>query len=68
MFIKIHFFTSEHFPDNLDAVSAEEVAMFHQDINVMDKRYQGKLYPAMMNDCCWFLKIEDNTVHRREKL
>jgi hypothetical protein len=44
MSLKIHFLHSplDLFPQNLGAVSDEQGERFHQDIAVMEKRYQGK--------------------------
>jgi hypothetical protein len=44
MSLKIHFLHShlDFFPQNLAAVSDEHGERFHQDIAVMEKRYQGK--------------------------
>jgi hypothetical protein len=41
------------FPQNLGAVSDEHGERFHQDIAVMEKRYQGKLSVNMLSDYCW---------------
>jgi len=44
MSLKIHFMVShlDFFPANLGEVSDEHGERFHQDIMVMEKRYQGK--------------------------
>ena len=41
---KIHFLHShlDFFPENCGAVSDEHGERFHQDISLMEKRYQGK--------------------------
>jgi len=43
MSLKIHFLEShlDFFPENLGEVSDEHCERFHQDIMVMEKRYQG---------------------------
>ena len=43
MIIKLHYLHShlDKFPDNLEVVSEERGEKFHQDINVMEDRYQG---------------------------
>ena len=44
MSIKVHFLHShlDYFPENLGAFSEEQGERFHQDIKVMEKRYQGR--------------------------
>ena len=44
MSVKVHFPHSqlEYFPDNLGALSEEQCERFHQDIKIMEKRYQGR--------------------------
>ena len=32
--------------------------MFHQDLKVMERKYQGMWGVNMMADCCWMLKRE----------
>ena len=58
MSIKIHFLHShlDKFPSNLGAVSDEQGERFHQDIKVMEERYQGRWNINMMADYCWSLK------------
>ena len=55
MSIKVHFLNShlEQFPDNLGAVSDEQAKRFHQDIKVMEERYQKRWDIHMMADYCW---------------
>jgi len=55
MSIKIHFLFNlfENFPENLGAVSDEQGEYFHQDIKVMESRYQGRWDIHMMADYCW---------------
>lgn len=61
MYLKIHFLYShlEFFPENLGAVSDEHGERFHQDIIVMEKRYQGKCSKKMLADFCWSLKRDN---------
>src|SRR5678815_4554356 len=68
MSLKIHFLHSHltFFPPNLGAVSDEQGERFHQDIQQMEKRYQGRWNEAMMSDYCWFLKREDTSEHKRK--
>lgn len=69
MSLKIHFLHShlDFFPENLGDVSDEHGERFHQDIAIMEKRYQGKWSPRMLGDYCWTL-IRDlpETVHKRK--
>ena len=57
MSLKIHFLQShlDFFPENLGAVSDEQGERFHQDIQMMEKRYQGFWNESMMADHCWML-------------
>ena len=52
MSLKLHFLHShlDFFPDNLGNVSEEDGERFHQDIQVMEKRCQGRWDEAMMGD------------------
>jgi len=54
MTLNIHFLNShlEFFPENCGAVSDEHGECFHQDISLMEKRYQGKWNCAMLVDKC----------------
>ena len=58
MSIKVHFLNShlEQFPDNLGAVSDEQAEHFHQDIKVMEERYQKRWDIHMMADYCWSIQ------------
>ena len=80
MSIKVHFLNShlEQFPDNLGAVSDEQAERFHQDIKVMEERYQKRWDIHMMADYCWsiqrkmlckspFQKIDQTKVWSRVK-
>ena len=60
MSLKINFLHShlDFFPANLGFVSDEQGERFHQDIAKMEKRYQGRWGPPMMEDHCWFLYSE----------
>lgn len=57
MSLKVHFLHShlDFFPENLGAVSDEQGERFHQDIQSMEKRYQGFWNEGMMGDYCWML-------------
>ena len=60
MSVKLHFLHShlEHFLDNLGDYSEEQGERFHQDLKVMERRYQGVWGVNMMADYCWILKRE----------
>ena len=57
MSLKIHFLHShfDFFPPSCGAVSDEHGERFHQDISVMERRYQGRWNEAMLADYCWFV-------------
>lgn len=52
MSLKIHLLHShlDFFPENLGSVSDEHGERFHQDISVMESRYQGRWSAAMLAD------------------
>ena len=58
MSIKVHFLHGflDRFSKNLDDVSNEQGERFHQDIEVMEDRCQGRWDKKMMSDYCWCLK------------
>ena len=60
MSVKVHFLYShlDYFPENLGAFSEEQGERFHQDIKVMEKRYQGRWNISMIADYCWSLMRE----------
>ena len=57
MNVKVHFLHSnlEYFPENLRALSEKQGERFHQDIKIMEKRYQGRWNINMIADYCWCL-------------
>jgi len=61
MNLKIHFLHShlDKFPENLGDFSEEQGERLHQDIKVMETRYQGRWDEHMMADFCWTLKWDD---------
>ena len=67
MSLKMHFLHShlDFFPANLGAVSYEHGERFHQQISVMENRYQGNFNPNMMGDYCWFLQKESSSSYKR---
>ena len=68
MSLKIHFLHShpDFFPDNLGDVSDKQGERFHQDISVIETRYQGKLNDRMMGDYCWYRQSESDAPHKRK--
>ena len=68
MSIKVHYFHSHlsEFPTNLGEVNEEQGERFHQDVKVMEERYQGRGNCNMMAGYCWSL-IRDvpYAVHNR---
>jgi len=70
MSLKIHFLDSHlsFFPSNLGAVSDEMGERFHQDLKIMERRYQEWWDQYMMGDYCWSLKREDTNPKKRKAL
>ena len=69
MSIKVHFLFShlDRFPENLGAVSDEQGERFHQDIKVMEARYQGRWDSHMMADYCWNIMRDcEGLIHSRK--
>lgn len=69
MSIKLHFLHSHlaNFPKILGAVSDEQGERFHQDLKVMEARYQGRWDVHMMADYCWTIKRECSQIkHSRQ--
>ena len=58
---------SRLFPQNMGAVSDEQGERFHQDIQLMEKRYQGFWSESMLADYCWMLyrDIPDKVYSRK---
>jgi len=69
MNLKIHFLHAhlDKFPENLGHYSEEQGERFHQDIKVMETRYQGRWDENMMADFCWTLKRDLPEVSRKRK-
>lgn len=69
MSYKMHFLHShlDYFPLNLGDVSEEQGERFHQDISVMEIRYQGRWNVNMMADFCWTLKRDIKTNNKKRK-
>ena len=54
--LKMHFLHShsDFFPPNLGKVSNKQGERFHQDISVIEGRYQGRFNANIMGDFCWY--------------
>lgn len=71
MSIKLHFLHShlDRFPENLGDMSEEQGERMHQDLRVMEERYQGFWDTNMMSDYCWSLiRHFPKSTHRRRAL
>ena len=69
MSLKMHFLDShlDFFPSNLGEVSDEQGERFHQDISVIEGRYQGRYDANMMGDFCWYLQRESKSSSYKRK-
>ena len=58
MSLTLHFMDShvEYLSEHFEDCSEEQGERFHQDIKVMEQRYQGRWDENMMADDCWMLK------------
>ena len=52
---------------NCAAVSDEYGERFHQDISLMEKRYEGKWNCAMLADYCWTLARDAPTTEYKRQ-
>ena len=68
MSIKLHFLHChlDFFQENLGDFSEEHGERFQQDIQPMERRYQGRWDSAMMGDYICFLIREDTSGHKRK--
>ena len=68
MSIKLHFVHShlDFLRTNFRTASEEHGERFHKDIQVMEKRYQGRWDEAMMGDYAWSLIRIDSSQHKRK--
>ncbi|UYV75122.1 hypothetical protein LAZ67_12002550 [Cordylochernes scorpioides] len=59
--LKFHFMDSHlnYFSDNLSAESEEQGERFHQDIKIIEQRYNGLWNQHMMAENCWILMRDD---------
>ena len=69
MSLKMHFLHAhlDFFPENNGDVSDEHGKRFHQEIKIIEGRYQGNVSPAMMADFRWSLQRETDEDHRRKR-
>jgi hypothetical protein len=69
MSIKVHYVHShlDKFPDNCGDFSDEQGERFHQDLKVMEDRYQGRWDKRMLADYCWSIKRDINDAHYDRK-
>jgi len=59
----------DYFPQNCGDLSKEQGERFHQDIRVMEERYQGRWDVNFLADYCWCLNRDVvTTQHRRKSL
>ena len=67
MSLKLHFLYShlDFFQENRGEFSEEHGERFHQDIQKMERQYQGRWDSAMTGDYMWFLVREDTFDHKR---
>lgn len=71
MSVKMHFLRShlDYFPENCGDFSEEQGERFHQDIRVMEERYQGRCDVNFLADYCWCLKRDvASAQHNRKSL
>ena len=68
MSLKLHYLHAHiaFFRENLGDVSEEHGERFHQDIETMERRYNGHWDSAMMGDYVWGLDRKDQSEHRRK--
>ena len=68
MSLKMHYLHShlDFFRPNLADVSEEYGERFYQDIQVMEKRYQGRWDEAMMGDYVWTFIRDDKRIYKRK--
>lgn len=70
MSLKMYFIHShlDSFPENLGDVSDEHGERFHQEVSIMEQRYQVQYSPAMIGDFCWLLQRDSSTCYKRKSL
>ncbi|GBO34126.1 hypothetical protein AVEN_215873-1 [Araneus ventricosus] len=67
--LNFHFLDSRlhFFPCNCGQVSDEHGERFHQDIDNMEKQYQGNWSESMLADYCWTLIRDASHVHHKRQ-
>jgi hypothetical protein len=68
MSLKLHFLHShlDFFSDNMGDISEQHGERFHQDIKVMEERYQGRWNASMMGDYVWNLMRSGESLYNRQ--
>lgn len=68
MSLKMHFLKShlEMFPENLGRYSDEHGEKFHQDIESIENRFNGRFEVEMLGEYCWTLLRESKFVYNRK--
>ena len=68
MSVKMHVLHSHfnYFPDNYEMFCEKQGERFHQEIIVMDKRYQNQWNVSIIADYCWYLKREDSSKYAKK--
>lgn len=69
MSIKVHYLHSHlnEFQRNIADLSEEQGERFHQDLKIMEQRYQGRWDEHMMADFCWNLMRDGQTTQHSRK-
>ena len=68
MSVKLHFLCShlDFLQENFSDFSEEHGERFHQDIEPMKTRYEGRWDSAIMGDYIWSLIRQDKSGHKRK--
>ena len=68
MSLKTHFLYShlDFFSPDMGKISNEHGERFHQELKVIENRYQGRITKKMLADYCWFLQRESETMYKRQ--
>ena len=69
MSVKMHFFNFHlnYFPENCGVYSEEQGERFHQDISIMEERYQGRWNVNFLIDYCWYLNRDSPSIPHKIK-
>ena len=70
MNFKLHFLDShlEYFPENLGHFSEEQGKRLHQDLQSVEKIYQGVWDEHILADYCWSSKRDAEIFHKRNAI